>query len=363
MAEPLPLPDPPDGTPAGPNLELDADYGEMERAALGRPEGQFGNTIEAAMPPDWKEVGRLALGLSQQTRDLRILGFLAVARLHTGGLVEFAAVIGAIRLLVETAWDHLHPLLDPEDDNDPLPRRSALLVLTDGGRVLRPLRDVPLAGTPRSGPISWRDIAVSSGRMPPENDGDKKPEAVIRAAFAGTDAGRLATLRDAVRTALADTRTIETILDSHGPAPNKMDFGPLVDQLRDMDRDLTRYEAMLADETAPEPEPQPEEPSDEGDEPADGPAPVRARTGGGRSFASIQAIAALNSRDDALHALELAAAYFRSNEPSSPLPLLIDRAKRLAPMPFLDILRDMAPDGLSQAQIIAGPGDDRQGDM
>ena len=39
---------------------------------------------------------------------------------------------------------------------------------------------------------------------------------------------------------------------------------------------------------------------------------------------------------------------------SSPLPLLIDRAKRLAPMPFLDILRDLAPDGLAQAQTIAG---------
>ena len=62
----------------------------------------------------------------------------------------------------------------------------------------------------------------------------------------------------------------------------------------------------------------------------------------------------LGSRDDALHALELAAAYFRQHEPSSPLPLLIDRAKRLAPLPFMEILRDLAPDGLLQAQTIAG---------
>ncbi len=359
MTEPIALPELQDGTPAGPNLELDAQFGEMERAALGRPEGQFGDTIEAATPPDWKEVGRLAIALCSRTRDLRIMGFLAVARLHTGGLVEFAAVLAAIRVMMETAWDDVHPLLDPEDDNDPLPRRSGLLVLTDGGRVLRPMRDIPLAGTPRTGPVSWRDIAVSAGRIPPEGDGEKKTEAGIRAAFAGTDPVRLAAIREAVRSALADTRTIEAILDSHGPAPNKMDFGPLVEQLRDMDRDLTRFETLLAEEAPPEPEPDiPDE--DEAPGSADTPPP-RARGGGGRSYASIQAISALNSRDDALHALELAAAYFRTNEPSSPLPLLIDRAKRLAPMPFLDILRDMAPDGLLQAQTIAGSSEGQDG--
>ncbi len=74
--------------------------------------------------------------------------------------------------------------------------------------------------------------------------------------------------------------------------------------------------------------------------------------------ASLRSIAALTSRDDALRALELAAAFFRANEPSSPLPLLIDRACRLATLPFMDILRDLAPDGLQQAQVIAGPQQD-----
>ena len=54
---------------------------------------------------------------------------------------------------------------------------------------------------------------------------------------------------------------------------------------------------------------------------------------------TIRSIASLTHRDEALHALDLASAYFRTHEPSSPLPLLIDRAKRLAPLPFLEILR------------------------
>jgi type VI secretion system protein ImpA len=69
---------------------------------------------------------------------------------------------------------------------------------------------------------------------------------------------------------------------------------------------------------------------------------------------TIQSIRSFGAREDALYALELAAAYFRANEPTSPLPLLIERARRLADLPFLEILREIAPDGLPQAQIVTG---------
>ena len=47
------------------NLELDPDFGALERAAQGKPETQYGNTIEPAIPPDWKETATLAVGLLQ----------------------------------------------------------------------------------------------------------------------------------------------------------------------------------------------------------------------------------------------------------------------------------------------------------
>jgi len=34
--------------------------------------------------------------------------------------------------------------------------------------------------------------------------------------------------------------------------------------------------------------------------------------------------------------------------------MLIERAQRLATMGFFDILRDLAPNGIDQAQIVAG---------
>jgi type VI secretion system protein ImpA len=46
--------------------------------------------------------------------------------------------------------------------------------------------------------------------------------------------------------------------------------------------------------------------------------------------------------------------YFRRNEPSSPIPLFVDRAKRLVAKDFLEVLADIAPDALAQARVAGG---------
>jgi type VI secretion system protein ImpA len=62
----------------------------------------------------------------------------------------------------------------------------------------------------------------------------------------------------------------------------------------------------------------------------------------------------LRSREDVVRALDGICAYYARNEPSSPVPLLLERCKRLVTMSFLDIVKDMLPDGLSTIQTIAG---------
>ncbi|PTN50163.1 hypothetical protein DAI43_18730 [Achromobacter xylosoxidans] len=42
--------------PCGEDLEYDADFLQLQQAAAGRDEQQFGSTIIAAQPPDWREV-------------------------------------------------------------------------------------------------------------------------------------------------------------------------------------------------------------------------------------------------------------------------------------------------------------------
>lgn len=342
------LPDLTDDAPAGENLELDPDFGAMERAARGRPETQYGDTINAAVPPDWKETEALALSLLERTRDLRVLTYLALARLHLTGLTGFAEVLSQIRWQLEHRWQHVHPQLDPEDANDPTLRANALLRLRDPICVLRGIRDLPLADTPR-GTVSWRDIAATRGLIEPERGHTKLSDAFIRGAFQATQPARLRALRSATDRVAEEIEAIPRIFEAQAgdqTGPNFDDLFKLVDNIR---RELHAVgDLSEPDEVGSVPEPVAEDipatlaPATNGPPPAQ-PHPTAAVS-----------MAAVSSREDALHLLELAATYFRRNEPSSPLPILIDRAQRLGRMHFMDILRDLAPEGLAQAELVAG---------
>jgi len=63
---------------------------------------------------------------------------------------------------------------------------------------------------------------------------------------------------------------------------------------------------------------------------------------------------AIQSRQDAVRALDAMAEYFRRNEPSSPIPLFVERAKRLVAKDFLEVLADIAPDALAVARSAGG---------
>jgi type VI secretion system protein ImpA len=67
---------------------------------------------------------------------------------------------------------------------------------------------------------------------------------------------------------------------------------------------------------------------------------------------------AINNRNDVIRALDLICDYYRLQEPSSPIPLLLRRAKLLVKKDFLEILQELAPDGLAQAQALRGSESD-----
>jgi len=72
--------------------------------------------------------------------------------------------------------------------------------------------------------------------------------------------------------------------------------------------------------------------------------------------ASARAAGTIVSRDDANRALDRVCEWIERNEPTNPAPLLIRRAQRLMSKNFIDIIRDLAPDGLGQVEQIAGTG-------
>jgi type VI secretion system protein ImpA len=62
----------------------------------------------------------------------------------------------------------------------------------------------------------------------------------------------------------------------------------------------------------------------------------------------------IRSRDDVLRTLGRISAYYRKHEPSSPIPLFVERCKRLVAMSFVEIMRELAPDGIKQIETLAG---------
>lgn len=345
------LPDISADQPTGPSLEFDADFAELERLAQGKPEQQFGTTIVPAEEPDWKAIIAGATALAARSHDLRVMAHLGVARLNRDGMVGYAETLATVRRMLRQRWADLHPQLDPEDDNDPMTRANSLLLLSQPARVLRVLRSMPLARSPRVGTVSWRDIAIASGTLTAPDDVTKMTDAVIGGVFRDSEPRALQAMRDAIASASDSAIDIPAAFDDfagHGTGPDYTELNRL---LRDIAQMIDRYAPATA--SAATESPLGAEVSDREET-----AAVVASTPHGEERAkpimSIQTMEPPTNRADALRLLDLVVEFYQRSEPSSPLPLLIGRARRLAEMDFMDILRDLAPDGVSQAERIAG---------
>src|SRR5687768_1759101 len=120
-----------DDAPAGRDLSLDYDpaFQELERATLEKPEQQIGNTFIPAEPPSWSLIEAQAPILLARSKDLRVSAWLAQALLARHGFTGFAEGLALTHGLLDRYWPALHPLLDPEDSEDPS-RKFALSVLS-----------------------------------------------------------------------------------------------------------------------------------------------------------------------------------------------------------------------------------------
>jgi type VI secretion system protein ImpA len=72
------------------------------------------------------------------------------------------------------------------------------------------------------------------------------------------------------------------------------------------------------------------------------------------AFLTPGATGPIRSREDALRALDRVIDYLTQAEPGNPAPLLIERAKRLIGVSFLDIIADLAPGALDAIETVTG---------
>ena len=63
----------------------------------------------------------------------------------------------------------------------------------------------------------------------------------------------------------------------------------------------------------------------------------------------------IRGSDDVIRRIDEICEYYDRHEPSSPLPVLLRRARRLVGKSFADVLKNVAPGALSELQMLSGP--------
>jgi type VI secretion system protein ImpA len=262
-------------------------------------------------------------------------------------------------------WDDVYPHQDPEDDY-PVLRMNTLSTLNDYIRIIDPLINIPLTIS-TLGNFSWSQIESSKSKVDAlshmtqeaysKRDFDKNSAATleeakkmaydeltsIEAAFSSTNIESLKSLEKTIKHALEQAEGIVATTSDKAGSENAPDISRLISLLKSLqnflDEKIKQIEAVALEQSASE-------------------AEIADQTGTGASFtkggvAKVKTTG-IQSRQDVISEIDEICKYFEHYEPSSPVPFLLQRAKKLLSMNFMEILQDLTPDAVSQAEKICG---------
>ncbi|SFU08611.1 type VI secretion system protein ImpA [Kosakonia arachidis] len=321
--------------PCGENLEYDADFQAMEQASLGKAEQQFGSTIIPAEPADWNRVEKLATALLERTKDIRVMLALTHAWTRRRGLEGYADGLLMLGQALALYWDQLWPSLNDGGEFDPFYRINALAALSDKSALTTALRQSILLRS-NGDELSVRDAQALL-------DGSKTE-------CAGYPGGRVRLIDELVR---GGQPGIEAIGQIEGRLQTIRTW--LLEQLGEsgvpeMEQLLKTVSMIAGASRASRGDEQPALSAGEEQKKTSPQQPVAAPIAAHADWRTAQ----VTTRADAQLMLEKVKQYFTQHEPSHPAPLMIDRVQRLIELDFMEIIRDLAPDGISQLQNIFG---------
>jgi type VI secretion system protein ImpA len=323
------------GDPAcGEDLEWDNDFLAMTQAAAGKPGTQFSE--DDAVPPDWRAVHRLAEGLFERTRDVRVAIYWARAQVHLESATTVADSLRLVHGLLERYWDDVHPR---PDDGDAYARVNALNDMASVLGLLGDLRQALVISSRSIGELRGRDVEIALGMLEPR-DGESsmsaaQVEQMLRDAVAEDPALRLFPQRAATRLGQIDELMRERV--GYGSAPDLQPLSALMAGLQGL---------MPADET----EAADASSGSFGAADADDGAAAPRRAGGrGAGLGG-----SVDTREDALRAIDMVCTYLERTEPTNPAQFFLRRARKLVDKNFLELVRELAPESLDQVARIMG---------
>jgi type VI secretion system protein ImpA len=287
----------------------------------------FGNGTPLPADTDWREIRDKSQAALADSHDLRLLAHLAAALVRIDGLITFSQVITVADRWLGGNWDQVFPRID----EDAVLRKNALNSFADRMAIVDAVRRTPVVSHRQLGSFCLRDVELAHGQVTPTESDAKAPNlAQIEATLTGTPPAELAALSAALQSAMGSLRNMVATMQTRSGFESAPDFDPLL-------RPLSRIDKLLTDHI----------PGAAANEPA---ASLNEEV----PAMSTGSVTDIKSRRDAIRALDAVSAFFRAHEPSSPVPLFIERAKRLVSKTFLEVLEDIAPDGVSQAKLVGG---------
>jgi type VI secretion system protein ImpA len=298
--------------------------------------------------PDWKPVMDRAIQiLTEHSKDLEIVSYLIESLVRLHGFAGLHEGFRLCHLLVQTYWDDIHP----RPDEDGLATRIAPLMGLNGeaidGTLITPILNIPLTNSPSVGDFgcAHHDQAIALERIAdPKIKARRIDEAGVslktfREAASDTPNMFYAFLDRQIRGCAEEFQRLTDLLDRHcgNEAPHSSNIKNAIlhchevvlsvagDRIKttipasgnELDGFLEVGNAELADSFGN---------SEIACSDMPGYAPE------------------IFSREQALSVLEFIAAYFRQNEPHSPIPSALEQAVRWGRTPLADLLAELIPD-------------------
>lgn len=324
--------------PCGPFIDddegLEDDFVMLESIARVNQESLTLNGEEEGV--DWRDMLSRCEALSSQTKDVRVYIFLAQAALHLKRLPGLAATVQLIRSTLSDYWTEAHPILD--DAKDETPWRIMTLNELSGDSLISLLSATPIVESKMAGSFTLRDIRLARGEIQLIEGSDEAiPEiGLVEAAFQETNPESLSTSFNLVRQIQDDITALQSQLAGSECNHARYSWDKLISDLKYISAIYAQY-VTTVDESLPE----------DNEEITEGES-------GASDMEVIVKSTGISNRTDVLEALGKICEYYAKYEPSSPVPILVERTKKLVTMDFMSIMKELSPEGVKQVELIAG---------
>jgi len=329
-------------TPCGICLEYDPAYLELAKNIQGKPEDSF--TGEKAQQPNWRDIQTQALSLLKRSKDLQVVLYLLRALIHLEGVTGFRDGLKLLVGLVEKYWGEIHPVLDPEEGLDSTARVNIIEELSHFDTVLMPLNLVSLVDSKTLGRFCLRDVNIATDKIEAPLGVSKTDVNTIKAAFQDAAPETLAVNYQSLSEAITLLQQLDNTVTDKVGVGNGPDLSATEILLKEMCHVFDQYAParIMGDVDILE------NGDINGQQISTTPTDLRQQV----------SLGVITSRQDVLNALDLICKYYVNHEPSSPVPIFLQRAKHLVSSDFMQIVENLLPDAVSQLKIIKGPDPD-----